>query len=129
MESLKTILFREQRQYRVFLFLSIIVMILTGTVYFTDNQPFARFIGGFNPILAALLIVVLGGFPFTATLSRKWFAIFKKENLKGLYWSAGIAAILGIVMILVDLKIRFPADMNILFPASFKGTVVMRVSR
>lgn len=44
--------------------------------------------------------------------------LYKKEHLTGLYRCSGLAAILGLIMILVDLKIVFPADMNILFPES-----------
>ena len=44
--------------------------------------------------------------------------IYEKENLTAaLQWSS-LAALLGIVMILVDTKIIFSADMNVLFPES-----------
>lgn len=118
MITIKNLIFRDRLQYQVLLGLSIAAMGLTGITYFTDNQPFERFIGAINPLLAGMLIVFLGGILFTFLLSRRWFAIYKKENRKGLYISAGLAAIPGIIMILVDLKIVFPADTNMLFPAS-----------
>ncbi len=118
MITIKKLISRDRLQYQVLLGLSIAAMGLTGIIYFTDNQPFERFIGGINPLLTGMLIVILGGILFMFLLFRGWFAIYKKENRKGLYISAGLAAILGIIMILVDLKIVFPADTNILFPAS-----------
>jgi hypothetical protein len=51
-------------------------------------------------------------------LSQDWFAIYQKENLKGLVQSSGLAALLALIMIGVDLKIVFPADMNVKFPES-----------
>ena len=118
MTMIKELISREWLQYQVYLGLCIAVMGLTGIIYFMNNQPFERFIGGINPLLAGMLIILLGGILFTFLLSRGWFAIYKKENLKGLYRSCGLAAIFGVIMILVDLKIVFPADTNILFPAS-----------
>jgi len=118
MTKLKEVVLAEESQYRIFLGLSIVVMVLTGITYFTNNQPFERFIGGLNPLLAGMLIIISGGILFSILISRGWFAIYKKENLKGLYRFSGLAAILGGIMILVDLKIVFPADTNILFPES-----------
>lgn len=118
MKRIRRLFSTEKLQYRAFLSLSIAVMVLTGIIYFTNNQPFERFIGGLNPILVGLLIIILGGILFALLLSRGWFSIYKKENLKGLYRSSGLAAMFGTVIILMDLKIRFPADMNITFPGS-----------
>lgn len=118
MTTIKVLISRDRLQYLIFFSLSLAVTGLTGMIYFTNDQPFERFIGKVNPLLAGIFIVILGGILLTVLLSRGWFEIYKKENLKGLHRSAGLAAILGIIMILVDLKIVFPADTNILFPAS-----------
>lgn len=118
MTKIKEMIFRERLQYQVFLGLSLAVMGLTGIVHFTDDLPFGRFIGGFNPLLAGLLIIILGGILLTFLLSRGWFSLYKNKDRKGLYRASGLAAILGLVMILVDCKIVFPADTNILFPVS-----------
>jgi hypothetical protein len=114
----KELISRDRLQYQVLLGLSIAAMGLTGIIHFTDNHPFERFIGGINPLLAGMLIIISGGILFTFLLSRGWFAFYKTEDLTGLYRASGLAAVLGIIMILVDLKIIFPADMNIVFPAS-----------
>ena len=116
--KIKKLISTEKSQYLVFLSLSIAVMLLTGLIYFTNKLPFERFIGRINPLLAGIFIILLGAVLFTVLLSHSWFAIYKKGNLKGLYRSSGLAAILGGIMILVDLKIVFPADTNTLLPAS-----------
>ena len=56
---------------------------------------------------------------FSLLLSESWFAIYKKGNLKGLFYSSGLAALFGLIAIIVDFSTRFyPADVNILFPKS-----------
>jgi hypothetical protein len=118
LSGIKESISREWPQNQTYLDLSVVIMGLTGIINVTDNRPFERFIGGFDPFLAGMLIVALGGVLLTFLLSRGWFAIHKRENLNGLYLSSGFAAILGIIMILVDLKIIFPVDTNIPLPAS-----------
>ncbi len=118
MTKIKELISKERLQYRVLIGLSIVVTCLTGIIYFTNNQSLERFIGGLNPILAALLIIIPGVILLSFLLSRGWFAIYKKENLKGLFRRSSLAALFAFVTILVDLKIVFPADLNILFPES-----------
>ena len=60
----------------------------------------------------------MGVILFTFLLYRGWFAIYNKENLAGLFRYSGLAALFVIISILVDLKVGFPVDMNILFPKS-----------
>jgi hypothetical protein len=117
-EKIIELIYKERLQYQVFTGLSIGAMGLTGIIYFTDNQPFERFIGGLNPILTGLLIIILGGILLTYLLSQGWFAIYRKEKLKGLLRRSGLAALFVLITILLDLKIVFPADMNVLFPVS-----------
>ncbi len=118
MTRMRELIYRERLQYQVFLGLSVLVTVLTGIIHFTDNRPFERFIGGIRPLPAGLLIIILGGIFVTFLLSRGWFTIYNTKNLKNLYPFTGLAAVLGFIMILVDLKIVLPADTNILFPAS-----------
>ena len=118
MTKIKELISTEKSQYLVFLGLSFAALGLSGIIYFANNQPFQRFIGGINPLLAGIFMILLSAILFTVLLSHGWFAIYKKDNLKALYRSSGLAAILGVIMILVDLKIVFPANTNILFPVS-----------
>jgi len=46
------------------------------------------------------------------------FAIYRKQNRKGLLRACGLAALFGIIIIPADLLIAFPADINVPFPES-----------
>jgi hypothetical protein len=109
---------KERLQYLVMTALSIGAVGLTGIIDYSNPLLFQRFIGSIDPFAAAFLMTLLGWILLSFLLSRGWFAIYKKENLKGLVCSSGLAALLGLIMILVDLKVVFPEDLNILFPES-----------
>ena len=116
--TIKELISKERLQYLVFIGLSIGILGLTGIGYSSHNLLFQRFLGRANPLLAIIFIILLGVILLSVLLSQGWFAIYKKENLKGLFRSSGLAALLGLIAILVDLKIVSPADMNVLFPES-----------
>ena len=118
MKKIIKIISTEKSQYLVFLGMSIAAMLLTGIVYFITTQPFERFIGSLNPLLAGAVIIILGGILSTFLLSQGWFAIYRKRNLKGLFRRSGLPILFALITVLVDLRIVFPADMNILFPES-----------
>lgn len=118
MTKIKAFISNERLQYQVYIGLSIGVVGLTGIGYFFNNLLFQRFLGGINPLIVILFIIFLGVILLSFLLSRGWFAIFKRENLKGLFRCSSLAALFVLVTILVDLKVVFPADLNILFPQS-----------
>jgi hypothetical protein len=119
MTKIKELISKERSQYLVFTGLSIGVVVLTGIIYFSNNLLFQRFIGGINPLIASFFIFFLGVISLTFLLSRGWFAIYKKENLKGLFRRSSFAAVFALITILVvDLNVPFPADLNVLFPES-----------
>jgi hypothetical protein len=119
MIKIKELITRERSQYQVFMGLSIVIVVLTGILYFSDNLLFPRFIGTINPLTASFFIVLLGVISLCFLLSRGWFTIYKKENLNGVFHRSGLAALFALITILVvDLNVPFPADMNVLFPES-----------
>lgn len=119
MIRIKGLVSKEKLQYQALACLSIVVLGLTGLVYSFDNLVFQRFLDGINPLIAGFSIVVLALVLFSLLLSESWFAIYKKGNLRGLFYSSGLAALFGLVAITVDFNTRFyPADINILFPKS-----------
>lgn len=108
----------DRLQYLIFIALSVGVLGFTGILYFSNKQIFQRFIGRLNPLIAFLFIAVLGFSLLSFLVSKNWFTIYERENLNGLFLSAGLAALLGVIIILADTKIIFPADTNVLFPES-----------
>jgi len=125
MTKIKEFLYKERLQYLVFIGLSIGVAGLTGIGYFSNHLLFQRFLGRINPFVAILFIIFLGVVLLSFLLSRGWFAIFRKKNLKGLLRRSGLAALFALAAILVDLKVVLPAGMNIVFPVSLAFYPVM----
>ncbi len=109
---------RDRSQYLIFVALSFGVLALTGILYLSNNQIFQRFLGRANPLTVFLFAAILGFVLLSFLLSQNWFVVYEKENLKEIIRSATLAALLGIIMIVVDTKIIFSADTNILFPKS-----------
>lgn len=116
--SIKDLVFKERLQVLVIIAFSLGMTGLTGILYFHDDSPFQRFLGNVNPLATFVVVSLLGVLFLSFLLSQGWFSIYRKENLKGLVRSSALAAALGVIMILVDTKIVFPEDFNILFPAS-----------
>ena len=108
----------ERFQYLVYLGVSLVVFSFTTILYFSERQVFQRFLGSVDPLAAMLTAIVVGFVLLSFLITKKWFVIFDKGNLVGLLRFSGLAALLGIIMIIVDTRIVFPADINILFPQS-----------
>jgi hypothetical protein len=117
-ERIIKLISNNRLQYLVYIGLSLGALGFTGILYFSNKLLFQRFLGRMNPLIAFLFASVLGFILLSWLLSQKWFAIYEKDNLKGILCSSSLAALLGIIMILVDTRIVFPADTNILFPES-----------
>ncbi len=105
-------------QVLIFIALSLAVLGITGILYITNHLLFQRFLGRINPLLAFLIVIILGFILLSFLLSQNWFTIYEKENTKGLLAAAGLASLFGVIIVLVDTKIIFPEDTNILFPES-----------
>ena len=111
--------FSTQRiQYLVYLGVSLVIFGFTIVLYFSKRQVFQRFLGSIDPLVAILAAIAVGLILLSFLLSQKWFVIFDRENFLGLLRYSGLAALFGVIMIIVDTRIIFPADINILFPHS-----------
>ena len=108
----------ERFQYLVYLGISLVIISFTFVLYFSGRQVFQRFLGGINPLVVILAAIVVGFILLSFLLTKNWFSIFEKGSLRGLLHFSGLAALLGVIMIIVDTRIVFPADINILFPQS-----------
>jgi len=109
---------RERSQYRVILALSLAVVGLAAILQSSDPLLFPRFIGPTHALIAFPLISVLGVGLLSLLLTRGWFAIYQREHLQVLWRPCALAALLALVTIVVDLRVPFPADLNVLFPES-----------
>jgi hypothetical protein len=108
----------ERNQVLIFLGISLVIAILTGILYLRNASLFQAFFGTLNPLLVIIGIILLGTVLSLFFLSRGWFSVYKAGNLKGILVAAGLASLLGLAIILVDLKAAFPEDVNRPFPDS-----------
>lgn len=118
MTKFKELVSKERSQYRIFIGLSLVVAVLTGILYFSDNHIFQRFFGDLSTLLIIVLIILLGFILLSFLLSRGWFVIYNQINRNGLLLASGLAILFALPTILVDISVRFPEDLNILFPQS-----------
>jgi hypothetical protein len=104
----------------VLISLSIIVTIFVKILSILGYPPLVtKLYGGIDPVIGTIFVSLLGLFLFVILLSRGWFFIYKKTNLKGWLYASGLASLLGLIAIAVDFMTRlYPKDINVLFPKS-----------
>lgn len=109
---------RAKRQYQVFAGLSIVMLGLAELGYLFNQRLFQGYFGDVHPVLVLLLMVFLGATSLAFLISRGLFTVFSnvpaRERLIGFALAIGLA----LVAIFVDVKVRFPASMNVSFPES-----------
>ena len=118
MTKFTELILSERNQVLVFLGISFVVAILTVILYFRNAFLFQAFFGKLNPLLVLFFLILLGTALSVFLLSRGWFVVHKVGEYKGFLVAAGLAALPGLVIILLDLKAVFPADTNRPFPDS-----------
>jgi len=108
----------EHLQYIVYLILSLAVTVCTGALFSRNKVIYQPFIGRINPVAVMAAVAVLGFILLTYLLARGWFAIFQRQNGRGIVLAAALAAFFAAVMILVDIWIVMPPDINRPYPDS-----------
>jgi hypothetical protein len=105
-------------QILIFLGISLFIAFLTVILCFRNSLLFQAFFGKLNPLLAIFIVIFLGTALSVFLLSRGWFVVQKAGEYKGFLVAAGLAALPGLIIILIDLKAIFPEDVNRPFPDS-----------
>jgi hypothetical protein len=116
MSKIKELVSREKLQYLIFAILSIAVTMLTWII--SNSSLFERYFGKIDPLIIIISISILGVVLLSLLLAKGQFLIYKKGNIRGIFLSAGLAVVFAVVVILVDVRVMFPNDMNVLFPQS-----------
>ncbi len=106
----------ERLQFTIYLGIAVAVTVFVAILSFRRPEYFYKFFGSLNPILAVIIVSLLGLILFLFLLSRGWFAIYSPGNTTGLLVAAALAIPFAIAIILVDLKVVFPEDTNVLVP-------------
>lgn len=118
MSKIKELISKEAQQYQIYIGLSFIVFIFTSILYSSNEQIFPRFIGRINPLLSCGIIIIAGFILLSYLLSNGWFVSYKKGSFKKGFRAALLALLFVPVSILVDIKVGFWKDLNVLFPES-----------
>lgn len=116
--KIKELIYKEKQQYKVFIGLSVAVTAMAGALYYSDNFIFERFIGYINPLIASITIIITGFILLSFALFKNWFAIYRKESLKKIFRNSILALLFVPISMLVDIKVGFAENINILFPKS-----------
>lgn len=109
----------QRQQYIALAVLSLGAAAATGILWPSRGDYFRPYFGSINPLLAIVLVIVAGFVSLGFLQSRGWFEIYaKKKAGKGLAFAATVATLLAIPVILVDLTLGFPRDLNVPAPQS-----------
>src|SRR5690554_3817926 len=115
MSKIKELITSEKLQYLIFVIISIAVTMMTGII--SDSLLFERYFGKINPLIIIIFTSILGVILLSLLLAKGQFLIYKKGNINGILL-AGLAVVFAAVIILVDIKVVFLNDINVLFPQS-----------
>jgi hypothetical protein len=109
---------RVKQQFQVFAGLSLGIAAFSELGYLSDQHLFQNYFGLLHPLLVIFLLVVLGFLLLFFLISQHFFVIFSRTTLKECAIGFVLAACFAFIAILVDVNVKFPKGMNILFPES-----------
>lgn len=118
MISLKALFFKHGVQITKLAMILIGFMGAMVLLNYFDNTIFPRFFGSYHPLLIGFLTVLSGASIWVFLVFKGWFAIHTKYPFRMLLPFAGLTLLFALIAIGIDIKIVYPADMNILFPES-----------
>jgi hypothetical protein len=104
-------------QYAAYFALSLVALIFIVILLPSSGPYFRRFFGGTNPVWVLVAASVLGAAALWVLRSRYGFAILKgRTTLEGVVQAALLAAVPGVAIVIADIIIRYPQDMNVPVP-------------
>ncbi|UCD38418.1 MAG: hypothetical protein JSW54_02775 [Fidelibacterota bacterium] len=107
----------RRREYAVYLTLSVVSLLFFVFLLPSSGAHFRRFFGETSAILVIVAASVAGGAALWVLRSSYGFTIFKgRGTLRGMALSAGFATVLGVAIVIADLVIRYPEDLNVPVP-------------
>jgi hypothetical protein len=107
----------KRRQYLAYACLSIAVVGLTAIVAQSSSTYYQRFYGGADSVLVAIGASLVGAVALRVLMARGGFEIVRgRATLRGMAVSAGLATLMGVAIIIADLFIRYPENLNVPVP-------------
>jgi hypothetical protein len=108
----------ERNQLIVFLFLSLLMFVLTLILSLQEIEFIQNFLGTLNPLVVIIIVILLGIITLTYLFYTGHFQILKKERIKKSIIFLPLTLIFLTGAILIDLIFTFPEDINLLLPNS-----------
>ena len=118
MNLLKTSFNSNKSSYKILFVLWGCVLFASMVLWRQDGMYFQRFLGSTHPLLAMGLSGLIGFLGLFLLENKGVLGSYKSGNVKELFRFFLIVVPLVSIAIVIDLKIVFPMDMNILFPKS-----------
>lgn len=87
-------------------------------LYLFNPLSFIRFFGNINPLIIIPIFLALGFIILLFFVSKSWFTIYNRENLKKMLKYYPLAILLASIAILIDIWFKYSENINILFPDS-----------
>lgn len=104
-------------QYAAYFALSLVILIFVAALFPSSSADFRRFLGRINPIFVTVVASLLGAASLWVLQSNYGFVIlWGRMTLRGMALSAALAAVLGLAIVIADLIIRYPQDINVPVP-------------
>jgi hypothetical protein len=104
-------------QFAAYTMIYLIALIFIIILLPSSGSFFRRFFGETNVVLVLSIAAVSGAGALWQLQSRSNFVLFiGRETSQGLILSAGLATILAVAIVIVDLFIRYPEDINVPIP-------------
>ena len=105
-------------QLLIYGLISIVALILTGIIVLSGDDSFLKYFGSYPPLLVMAIVSSLGG-GIIFWLWKRFRCYVLKPKPPLLKWSLIICVLISsLVAILIDIKVGFDEDINVLFPFS-----------
>ena len=108
----------EHSQLRAYLAVSLCIFVFTIILTVFPTERFSLFFGDIPALLVIPMIILLGFGCMKLILSRGWFSIYERENLRQLPRFSIVAVLFLLGAILIDVIFPYPEDVNLLLPKS-----------
>jgi hypothetical protein len=107
-------------QFSAFIGLALAVTGLVAILLPEATGFFRRFLGDYNPILVVLLTSMAGGLALAFLRRCCGFEILVgRKTLEGVIIAGGLATLMGVIIVIADLLMRYPETINVPWPEAW----------
>lgn len=108
---------RSRQQAAAYIALAFMAIGLTALLLPFTSEDFRRFFGPFPPLFVVSAAGATGGLCLGLLRSRAGFEVFMgRGTIRGMIVSTGVATLLGAAIVIADLFIRYPEEINVPLP-------------